>query len=258
MHASPDYAMTQAEPDFQVRDFGLTDYETIWALQKTLVQARLAGEIPDMLLIGEHPPVITLGRGSHAQNLLNPTVSVLEIERGGDVTYHGPGQLVVYPIFLLSTGQRDLHHFLRLLEESIILCLKAFQLEGIRNPGWTGIWIEPRTPQAFKSAESMDRHLDSTFLTRELPPQSTETLQPSEDARLLKLASIGVAVKKWVTYHGLALNVSTDLAHFRQINPCGLESQVMTSMSEHLQKPVDMQSVKDTLIQSIGTVFQAK
>lgn len=205
---------------FQVQDFGLTDYEAIWALQKQRVQQRLAGDIPDTLLIGEHPPVITLGRGAHRENLLNPTIPVLEIERGGDVTYHGPGQLIAYPIFLLPEGQRDLHQYLRTLEEAIIQTLGEFGLEGHRNPGWTGAWV--------KAAPS---------------------------GQLLKIASIGVAVKKWVTYHGIALNVNTNLAHFRQINPCGLESQVMTSMEAQLSKPVPIDCVKHSLIQQLKALF---
>lgn len=205
---------------FQVQDFGLSDYETIWALQKERVQQRLNDEIPDTLLIGEHPPVITLGRGAHRENLLNPTIPVLAIERGGDVTYHGPGQLIGYPIFLLPEGKRDLHLYLRTLEEAIIQTLADFGLEGTRNSGWTGAWVKsPRTGQ------------------------------------FMKIASIGVAVKKWVTYHGIALNVSTDLTHFRQINPCGLESQVMTSMETLLEKPVSLESVKSSFIRHVQALF---
>lgn len=205
---------------FEIRDFGLSDYQTIWDLQKSLVEQRLNGEIPDILLIGEHPPVITLGRGSHAENLLNPSIPVIDIERGGDVTYHGPGQLIAYPIFLLPEDRRDLHRFLRDLEEVLMLTLAPYGLQGKRNPGWTGIWVQD--PQA---------------------------------DRLLKLASIGVAVKKWVTYHGLALNVNTDLAAFRQINPCGLESAVMTSLSAQLDRPVDMDDVKAVMIAAFEGVF---
>jgi lipoate-protein ligase B len=205
---------------FHVQDFGLTDYETVWALQKTLVQQRLAESIPDTLLLGEHPPIITLGRGSHAENLLNPDIPVLAIERGGDVTYHGPGQLIAYPILHLPEGQRDLHLYLRNLEESLILTLAHFGLEGVRNPGWTGVWV--RSPQ--------------------------------ED-RLLKIASIGVAVKQWVTYHGIALNISTDLAHFRQINPCGLDSQIMTSLNQVLGHPVSMTEAKQAFIQAFQQVY---
>lgn len=204
----------------KVTDFQLADYQTVWDWQKELVQQRLSHEIPDTILLGEHPPIITLGRGSHAENLINPSIPVVEIERGGDVTYHGPGQLIAYPILLLPEGQRDLHRYLRNLEEVIIGTLKAFGIEGKRNPGWTGVWAND--------------------------PQS---------GQLKKLASIGVSVKKWVTYHGLALNVSTDLAAFSQINPCGLQSEVMTSLQALRGQPVAMDRVKVELTQQFQAVF---
>lgn len=206
----------------QIVDFQHTDYQTVWEWQQSLVQQRLAGAISDTILMGEHPPVYTLGRGAHAENLLNPDIPAIEIERGGDVTYHGPGQLIAYPILLLPDGQRDLHRYLRHLEEAIILTLKDFGIEGLRNPGWTGVWAAD--------------------------PQS---------GQLLKLASIGVAVKQWVTYHGLALNVSTDLAAFSQINPCGLQSEVMTSMQALLKKPSSVDRVKPVLARHLETVFLA-
>lgn len=207
---------------FAVQDFQIAEYSEIWSLQKARVGQRLAGEIDDTLLLGEHWPVITLGRGSHAENLLSPDIPVLEIERGGDVTYHGPGQLVAYPIFLLPKGQRDLHRFLRDLEEVVIVTLAAYGIEGLRNPGWTGVWVR------------------------------------EADGELLKIASIGVAVRKWVTYHGLALNVNTDLAHFRQINPCGLQSQVMTSMEQILREKPAMDNVKQKLVTAFEAVFIPK
>lgn len=206
---------------FTVQDFGLAEYETVWALQKDLVQRRIRDEIPDALLLGEHPPVITLGRGTHAENLLNPDIPVISVERGGDVTFHGPGQLIAYPIFKLPPGKRDLHAYLRDLEEALILTLRAFGLEGVRNPGWTGVWA-----------------------------------QHPESGQLMKLASIGVAVRQWVTYHGIALNVGTDLRYFRQINPCGLESQVMTSLEAQLARPVSVNSVKPVFIEAMQNVFQ--
>ena len=185
---------------FTVQDFGLSAYQEIWARQTALVDERLAGTIGDTLLLGEHLPVITLGRNTHAENLLNPSIPVIAIERGGDVTYHGPGQLVAYPIFALPPERRDLHRFLRDLEEAIILTLAQFGLQGTRKAGWTGVWAP------------------------------TRNIEGLEEPRLLKIASIGVAVRKWVTYHGLALNVNPDLAQFAQINPCGLPSQTMTSI----------------------------
>jgi len=209
---------------FTVQDFGLSPYETIWALQKNLVEKRLSGEIEDTLLLGEHLSVLTLGRNAHAENLLNPTLPVINIERGGDVTYHGPGQLIAYPIFLLPVGHRDLHQFLRNLETVIIQVLDDFGLTGLRNPGWTGVWV--------KNIASSGHPGDET-----------------RSDNLLKISSIGVAVRKWVTYHGLALNVHPDLTHFAQINPCGLPSAQMTSMQAQLGQEVSMVAVKSSLIQ---------
>jgi lipoate-protein ligase B len=205
----------------EIRDFGLADYEAIRAEQQALAQRRASREVPDMVLLGEHPPVITLGRGTRPENLRNPTIPMVEVERGGDVTYHGPGQLVAYPIIHLPPGRRDLHRHLRNLEEVIMDTLRAFGLEGVRNPGKTGVWL----------ADSSDR--------------------------LLKVASIGVAVRRWVTYHGLALNVAPDLTHFTQINPCGLPSDTMTAMSRFLPDTPDMQDVKNILAQSFQQAFRA-
>jgi len=208
-------------PELSVRDFGLTAYETVWEAQTLLVEQRLADEVGDTILLGEHPPVITLGRNTHAENLLSPTIPVVTIERGGDVTYHGPGQLIAYPIFKLPSERRDLHRFLRDLEEVIILTLAEFGLKGERNPGWTGVWLTDRAT-----------------------------------GELRKLASIGVAVRKWVTYHGLALNVNPDLSHFAQINPCGLQSDMMTSMQAQLDEPVSMDAVKASMLRQFALIFK--
>src|SRR4051812_13749319 len=168
----------------RVLDLGLREYGEVWELQRQLVAARQRDEIPDTLVLVEHPHVLTLGRGTHKENLVRPgDLPVFEIERGGDVTYHGPGQLVGYPIFLLRQHERDLHAYLRGLEEGLIRALAEQGLPAGRRPGWTGVWTE------------------------------------GEPAR--KLASIGVAVKRWVPLHGFPLNVATDLARFLAINPCG-------------------------------------
>ena len=169
----------------------------------------------------EHPDVITLGRGSHRENLVNVgEIPTFEIERGGDVTYHGPGQLVGYPILLLRPTERDLHVYLRNLEEILLRTVGDFGIAGGRNPGWTGAWTQPL---------------------------------PGAPAR--KLASIGVAVKRWVTLHGFALNVSTDLARFSAINPCGLEAGVMGSISTVVGHPVDMGAVKQSVQRHFSEVF---
>jgi lipoate-protein ligase B len=202
-------------------DLGTRDFAEVWQLQRELVTARQRDEVADTLVLVEHPHVITLGRGSHRENLVNVgNLPTFEIERGGDVTYHGPGQLVGYPILLLRQDERDLHVYLRNLEETLLRTLAHFGIAAGRNPGWTGAWTETVDGQ---------------------PPR--------------KLGSIGVAVKRWVTLHGFALNVSTDLARFTAINPCGLEAGVMGSISSVLGRPVDMDVVKQQVQQHFSDVF---
>jgi lipoyl(octanoyl) transferase len=184
------------------------------------VSARQAGAIADTLILVEHPEVITLGRSAKPGNVLDAgEIPVVPVERGGDVTLHGPGQLVAYPVFLLREGERDLHRYLRGLEEAIIRSVADFGLLGLRVAGRTGVWTGP--PAAPR-----------------------------------KLASIGVAVRKWVTLHGLALNVNTDLDRFAAINPCGFPAGVMTSMARELGQPVDLARVKEALATHLGQVFQ--
>ncbi|MCG5052597.1 MAG: lipoyl(octanoyl) transferase LipB [Myxococcales bacterium] len=210
--------MSHAPSPARVLDAGFRSFEETWALQKQLVAARQAEAIPDTLVLVEHPDVLTLGRGSHAENLLAPgDIPVFEVERGGDVTYHGPGQLVGYPIFHLREGERDLHRYLRNLEEALILTVAHFGVTAGRNPGWTGVWTE------------------------------------AEPRR--KLVSLGVACKKWVTYHGFALNVDTDLSRFTLINPCGLEANVMGSLSQLCGRRVDLSEVKPRVVEAFGQIF---
>ena len=196
-------------------NLGRRDFAEILTLQRELCAARQRDEIPDTLILVEHPHVITLGRGTHRENLLDTgDVPVFEIERGGDVTYHGPGQLVGYPIFLLRPDERDLHRYLRNLEEAIIRALAELGLATDRRAGWTGVWTGGA-----------------------------------------KLASIGVAVKKWVTLHGFALNVSTDLRRFEAINPCGLEAGVMTSVAAALGREVTIAEVAQVLVRKLGEIM---
>jgi lipoyl(octanoyl) transferase len=203
-------------------DLGLRDYRETLRLQQELVAARQAGTCLDTLVLVEHPDVITLGRSAKSGNVLRPgQIPVVAVERGGDVTYHGPGQLVAYPIVLLGEDERDLHRFLRNLEEATIRTLADFGLGSTRCPGKTGVW------------------------TRD-----------GADGR--KLASIGVAVRKWVTLHGLALNVSTDLARFSAINPCGFDAKVMTSMERELGRAPDFGQVKARLTGHLGALLGRK
>jgi len=202
---------------WRVVDLGTLPYRDAWAQQLALVDQRQRGEVPDTLLLVEHDHVYTLGRRREAEaNVLDAgDVEVIGIERGGDVTYHGPGQLVAYPIVLLRDGtERDLHAYLRHLEDAVIATCARFGLPADREPGKTGVWMT--SPIGRK-----------------------------------KLCSMGIACRKWVTFHGLALNVTTDLAYFRRINPCGFESSVMTSMAEQLG-PFDFATVKAALVEELG------
>ena len=182
---------------------GPTRYRDGLALMDALVAARAAGETADWLLYPDHEPVLTVGRNPSAGNVLADAatlaragVEVVEVPRGGDVTWHGPGQLVGYPVVALDRVGRDLHRWLRLLESALIAALARHGLSGMRIPGRTGVWLSERE----------------------------------------KIASIGVAVRRWVGYHGFALNVTNALNHFALIHPCGFHDIRMTSMVEKLGK----------------------
>jgi lipoyl(octanoyl) transferase len=215
---TPCYRSGMDAPRLDVVDLGRLDYETAWARQLAEVDRRKGDEsVDDVLLLVEHPHVITVGRSREAvRNVLAPgDVPVVEIERGGDATYHGPGQLVAYPIVRLREGERDLHRFLRNLEEAMIRTVARWGLEAGREPGKTGVWLGP--------------------------------------AR--KIASIGIACRRWITFHGLALNVTTDLSYFARINPCGFEASVMTSMARELGRDVDLAEVKAALTTELAAAF---
>jgi lipoate-protein ligase B len=175
----------------------------------------------DLLILLEHPRVITLGRGASDSNVITPTrllqergVQIHEIERGGDVTYHGPGQLVGYPILDLRLYKQDLHWYLRQLEQAIIGALEDFDIPGSRVPGYTGVWVENR-----------------------------------------KIASIGVHVTRWVTFHGFALNVTTDLSDFDLIVPCGIQAVEMTSIEKETGRHFALSEVVDRVAASFASVF---
>jgi lipoyl(octanoyl) transferase len=184
-----------------VQDLGLRPYAEVLELQRALAQRRLSGELKDdLLLLVEHEPVVTLGRGTQprslplsAAELARRGVQQFEVERGGDVTFHGPGQLVGYPILDLRQHREDLHWYLRTLEDALIAGLNELGIEAGRNPGLTGVWTRGR-----------------------------------------KIGSIGIHVKQWVTFHGFALNVNTDLSYFELIVPCGIRDVVMTSVALEL------------------------
>ena len=185
-----------------VRLDGLTDYAAAHDLQRALVDARARDEVPDTVLLLEHAPVITLGRKRSADgNVLDAGGwPVVHVERGGDATWHGPGQLVAYPIVKLVGDRMDLHRHLHALEDAVIGLCADLGLNGHRDDRNTGVW-----------------------------------LGDGLDAR--KVCSIGIACRKWVTWHGLALNVDPDLAAFARIRPCGFDASIMTRLADHLRPP---------------------
>lgn len=209
----------------EVRWLGRIPYAEGLALQEELVPRRRAGEEPDLLLLLEHPHVITLGSGSSAEHVVADEarraelgIELFEAGRGGDVTYHGPGQLVGYPILDLKPDRKDLHAYLRDLGEVLIRVAAAFDIEARRSPGQTGVWTGTG-----------------------------------------KLAAIGVRVSSgWITSHGFALNVATDLSYFGTIVPCGIPDREVTSLSRELGRPVALQEVRPRLVEAFSGVFNAE
>ena len=205
-----------------VVDWGRTNYSDALEQQKALVQQRINGQIGNTLIITEHNPVFTTGMRKNAsdhliwspEQLENKGIEFLQSNRGGDITYHGPGQIVVYPIVSLL-ARKDLHAYLRDLELVVIKTLKYFNLETSRRDGQTGIWIENQR----------------------------------------KICAIGVAVRSWVTYHGLALNLNPDLSHFNGIVPCGITDGEVTSVSMELNNPPSQKMIKSRLAVEFEAVF---
>jgi lipoyl(octanoyl) transferase len=208
-------------------DLGLIPYGEACQLQKRVVTARQAGAIEDVLLFCEHPHVITLGRNGQRSNLLasesvlrQKGVEYFPSSRGGDITYHGPGQIVGYPVWNLGAIRRDVVWYVRMLEEAMIRASAEFGLVAGREPGKTGVWVQTAGSSAAE-----------------------------------KLAAIGVHVSRWVTSHGFAYNVATDLRYFDLIVPCGLAERKATSLEKLLGRPVSAGEVKAQLGNSLGQVF---
>jgi lipoate-protein ligase B len=200
---------------------GVMDYEDAYRLQKQLLEERLDGRIPDTLLLLEHPPTITVGKSGKLENILaspeelaQKGVSLVFIDRGGDVTYHGPGQLVGYPIFDLRGWEKDIHRYIHNLEETIIRTLKDFYIESGRDKNHPGVWVGNR-----------------------------------------EIAAIGLRLKKWITMHGFALNVNTELEHFSLINPCGFSDRTATSISRLLGREVALEAVTERLLAHFAEIF---
>jgi lipoyl(octanoyl) transferase len=209
--------------ELQVRRLGLLPYADALEIQQRLVEDRKAGRVPDQLLLLQHPPVITLGvkaRNDRSHVLASPQaladagVELYETGRGGDVTYHGPGQLVGYPIMDLRPDRCDVHRYVRDLEEGLIRAAARFGISAGRLPGLTGIWVGSE-----------------------------------------KLAAIGVRISRWITSHGFALNVTTNLSHFDLIVPCGITDKGVTSLERLIGRSVPIDDVEDAVIDSMAQVF---
>jgi lipoate-protein ligase B len=202
-------------------DLGLIDYKKAWDLQHDLWSRRVEGELPDLLLLLEHPHVITLGRRGNRSNLIASEegleamkIPVFHVERGGDVTYHGPGQMVVYPILDLKEYGYRLIRYVDQLEEIIIRVLGDFGIEGRKDPSNRGVWVNQE-----------------------------------------KIASIGVAIKRWVSFHGFALNYETDLKYFDLIHPCGLKGKKMTTLAKILGARIDRGALMERILFQFEQIF---
>jgi lipoyl(octanoyl) transferase len=224
-------------PEVHFRDLGLIDYKEAWELQESLFQASIQEKIQirngvndiqtkNYLLFCEHPHVYTLGKsGSEANLLLNESelqekdATYYKINRGGDITYHGPGQLVVYPIFDLDYFFTDIHKYMRYLEEAVIQTLEHFGIKGGRVEGLTGVWIEGDT------------------------------------LRARKISAMGVKSSRWVTMHGIGFNINSDLSYFSNIIPCGIDDKAVTSMQKELGQTVSMDEVAKILKQNLALLF---
>lgn len=197
------------------------DYKEAWDLQKTIFELRYKQKINDVLLLLEHPHTYTLGKTADEKNLIGNEeylnknkISVYDIDRGGDITYHGPGQIVGYPIIDLNNWGKDTGKYLRALEEIIIRTCADYGLTVTRVPKYTGVWIEDR-----------------------------------------KIAAIGIKVTRWITMHGFALNVNTDLSLYNGIIPCGITNKEVTSLKKELNTEVDIQEVKSIILNHTAEIF---
>jgi lipoyl(octanoyl) transferase len=227
----------QQYPMVRVRDLGHIDYKLAWDLQEELLKAAVDCKISNRknetaiapqqhLLFCEHPHVYTLGKSGAFENLLLDEAHLQQIDaqfykinRGGDITYHGPGQLVMYPILDLEQFFTDIHQYLRYLEEAVIRTLAHFQITATRFEGLTGVWIDADTPRA------------------------------------RKICAMGVKCSRWITMHGIALNVSPDLGYFGNIVPCGIQDKAVTSMAKELGREVLIAEVQKVLLQEMVAVF---
>jgi lipoyl(octanoyl) transferase len=210
----------RSKSKFELYDLGYCkDYGKVWNFQKELVEKRNLNLVPNSLIAVEHSHVITKGRNGHEDNILAHDLPVFSIERGGDVTYHGPGQLVVYPILSLTEYSLGVRQYVTKLEEVLVDALLHFGINAEGKLGeQTGIWVDGER----------------------------------------KIASIGVATSHWTTYHGFALNVNSDLSYFQKIRPCGFDSKVMTSIEKELRHEIEFKRVKEEVLCLFSEIFGAE
>jgi len=202
-------------------DLGLIDYKEAWDLQKEILKLRYEKKITDILFLLEHPHTYTLGKTADKNNLISTEVylkenkiSVYDIDRGGDITYHGPGQIVGYPIINLNEWIKDTHKFLRALEEVLIETCESYGIAAGRNSKYTGVWINNR-----------------------------------------KIAAIGIKISRWITMHGFAFNVNTNLDFFKGIIPCGISDKDVTSLQKELNREIDIKSAKEIILKNFMNIF---
>ena len=214
-------AMNKEKRKLVYCDLGLIDYKDAWDLQKSVHQLRVENKIDDVLFLLEHPHTYTLGKTADKENLVGDKkyldenkISVYDIDRGGDITYHGPGQIVGYPIISLTNWQQDTHKYLRAIEEVIIKVCSEYDLQGSRDNKYTGVWLDDR-----------------------------------------KICAIGIKVSRWITMHGFAFNVNTDLKLFSGIIPCGITDKDVTSLNCELKKEISLNGVKEKIIHHFDVVF---
>jgi lipoate-protein ligase B len=203
---------------------GRTDYQSAYILQKRIWSEKLDGHPEDVMILLEHPPTITIGKSGKLENLLVPQeklaeqgVSLFFTDRGGDVTYHGPGQLVAYPIIDLSRRTKDVHRYVSDLQEVMIGTLADYGITARRDDKYVGVWVGEE-----------------------------------------KIGAIGVAIRRWVTMHGLALNINTDMTHFSLINPCGIRDRGVTSIEKLLNRTVPISAVAESIAFHFAEVFSAR
>jgi lipoyl(octanoyl) transferase len=224
--------------EYEVQDWGLIPFKTAWDKQTALFEPKVQeklnatreGRIPEVinqLILCEHTPVYTLGKSGKEENLLlNPDqlaekgIDYYKINRGGDITFHGPGQLVAYPIFDLEQSKPDIHLYMRNLEEVIIQLCKEYNIEAELYQGYTGVWINPKI-----------------------------------DHQERKICAMGVKCSRWITMHGLALNVNTDLSYFNNIIPCGIEDKAVTSIEKEKGQKINMDELKDNFLYQFKKIF---